>query len=111
MTGSYFAIASRGAAVVIIRKVSLHYKTAVLLALLPLNAQKLDHVGIVVHDLAAAEKYFHEQLGFTIGLRGRLPDGTMDTSIDLRNNGQYLELITVTDRAKAMVRQSDLVEF
>ena len=82
-----------------------------LFALLPaLPAQKLDHMGIVVHDLAAAERFFRDRLGFTIGLRGRLPDGTMDTSIDFRN-GQYLELITVTDRAKAMVRQGDLVQF
>src|SRR5215471_9784726 len=110
MTGSY--------AVVIISEVILHYKSAIVLALLPAlhaadvfgKGRGLDHVGIVVHDLAAAEKLFHDTLGFTLGLRGWLPDGTMDTSIDLKS-GQYLELITVTDRAKASVRQGDLVQF
>ncbi len=93
---------------------TLHYKSALILALVPLahavHAADLDHIGIVVHDLPAAEKLFHDTLGFTIGVGGWLPDGVRDTSIDFKS-GQFLELIAISDRAKASVRQSDLVQF
>jgi hypothetical protein len=87
--------------------VSLYYKVALLL-IPALHAATLDHVAIAVRDLGAAEKQFRD-LGFTIGLRGWLPDGIADSSIDFKN-GQYLELITVTDRAKASAHQGSVIK-
>ncbi len=74
-----------------------------------LCAAGLDHIGIAVRDLGAAEKVFRD-LGFTTSLRGRLPDGIKTNSIDFKS-GQYLELISITDRQKALLRQADLVSF
>jgi len=100
-----------------------HRKTAFALALFLSNlhgasdsellgsGHGLDHVGIAVHDLAQAERLFRDTLGFTIGLRGRLLDGTTDTDIEFKHQGQYLELVIVDDRQKASVRQGDLVRF
>jgi hypothetical protein len=70
----------------------------------------LDHVGIAVHDLKRAENTFRD-LGFTVSGRGWLPDGVIDSSIEFTKQDQYLELIQVTDRQKASLRQNDLVEF
>lgn len=71
----------------------------------------LDHVGIAVRNLTEAEKVFRERLGFTVGGEGKHPGGTANAGIDLKNNQQYIELISVYDRQKAAVHDADLVHF
>lgn len=71
----------------------------------------LDHVGIAVRNLSEAEQLFRERLGFTVGGDGKHPGGTANAGIDLKDNHQYIELISVYDRQKAAAHDADLVHF
>lgn len=71
----------------------------------------LDHVGIAVRNLTEAEQLFREKLGFTVGGEGKHPGGTANAGVDLRNNNQYIELISIYDRQKAEAHDPDFVRF
>lgn len=70
----------------------------------------IDHVVILVRDLAESEMLFRDSLGFTLGSKGKHPGGTANTGIRLKNN-TYLELVTVYDRQKAALAQPEMIQF
>ena len=70
----------------------------------------LDHVGILVTNLAEAGAVFAKRLGFTIDAGGKLPFGTENATIDFADES-FLELIAITDRATALQRKPGLVRF
>lgn len=62
----------------------------------------LDHLVVVVRDLAAAQAVFRDQLGFKLppkGPGGHHPSGTMNASAYFANVS-YIELLAVEDRDK-----------
>ena len=70
----------------------------------------LDHVGILVNNLAEAGAVFAKRLGFTIDAGGKLPFGTENATIDFADES-FLELIAIADRATALQRKPGLVRF
>ncbi len=70
----------------------------------------LDHVGILVANLAEAGTLFSKRLGFTIDAGGKLPFGTENATIDFADE-TFLELIAISDRATALQRKPGLVRF
>ena len=64
------------------------------------SGRGIDHVGVAVRNLNAAEEIYRNRLGFTIGDEGKHPGGTANASVNFSND-QYLELITVYDRTLA----------
>ncbi|MCA9665859.1 MAG: VOC family protein [Myxococcales bacterium] len=60
----------------------------------------IDHVGVAVKDLAAAQKTYHEKLGFSRPTRGRLPNG-LDNVNYYFEDATYLETLTYYDDKKA----------
>lgn len=70
----------------------------------------LDHVGILVTNLAEAGTLFSKRLGFTIDAGGKLPFGTENATIDFSDE-TFLELIAISDRATALQRKPSLVRF
>lgn len=70
----------------------------------------LDHVGILVTNLAEAGTLFSKRLGFTIDAGGKLPFGTENATIDFADE-TFLELIAISDRTTALQRKPGLVRF
>ena len=70
----------------------------------------LDHVGILVTNLAEAGTLFSKRLGFTIDAGGKLPFGTENATIDFADE-TFLELIAISDRPTALQRKPSLVRF
>lgn len=60
----------------------------------------LDHVGIVVRDLRAAQQTFQRRLGFERPIPGRLPNGIDNVNFYFED-ATYLEALTSYDRQKA----------
>ncbi len=61
---------------------------------------ELNHVSVVVHDLAAVQALFRDRLGFNVQFGGRFPQGVENAGIDFPNH-TYLEFLGVYDPAKA----------
>ena len=70
----------------------------------------LDHVGILVTNLAEAGTLFSKRLGFTIDTGGKLPFGTENATIDFADE-TFLEFIAISDRPTALQRKPSLVRF
>lgn len=60
----------------------------------------LDHVGIGVRDLEAATRLYHEVLGFSRPVEGRLPNGIRNVNYYFADSS-YLETMVPWDRARA----------
>jgi catechol 2,3-dioxygenase-like lactoylglutathione lyase family enzyme len=72
----------------------------------------IDHVRILVRDMADARADFHDRLGFDFrsGQAIMLPEGSAHDAMWLANRS-YLELIAVADREKLMRERPWIVEF
>jgi catechol 2,3-dioxygenase-like lactoylglutathione lyase family enzyme len=60
----------------------------------------LDHVGIAVKDLEAATHVYHDVLGFSRPVEGKLPNGLRNVNYYF-SDATYLETLVYWDRAKA----------
>lgn len=60
----------------------------------------LDHVGIAVKELEAATRAYHELLGFSRPVGGRLPNGIQNVNYYFAD-ATYLETLVVWNRSKA----------
>jgi catechol 2,3-dioxygenase-like lactoylglutathione lyase family enzyme len=60
----------------------------------------LDHVGVAVKDLDAATHVYHDVLGFSRPVEGRLPNGLRNVNYYF-SDATYLETLVYWDRAKA----------
>jgi len=64
---------------------------------------RIDHVGIVVHDLDASLHTYCTQLGFTLRERMAVPEHLVDVAFLDAGNGS-IELIAPTDRESGTAR-------
>jgi catechol 2,3-dioxygenase-like lactoylglutathione lyase family enzyme len=60
----------------------------------------LDHVGVAVKDLDAATHIYHDLLGFSRPIEGRLPNGLRNVNYYF-SDATYLETLVYWDRDKA----------
>ena len=60
----------------------------------------LDHVGVAVRDLEAATRAYHDVLGFSRPIEGKLPNGIRNVNYYFADS-TYLETLTPWDRDKA----------
>ena len=60
----------------------------------------LDHVGIAVKDLDAATHVYHDRLGFSRPVAGKLPNGIQNVNYYFADS-TYLETMTYWDRDRA----------
>ena len=65
--------------------------------------QRLDHVGIVVHNLDDSIQTYHDQLGFTLLERVEIPDQLVEAAF-LDANNSTIELIAPTDETSGTAR-------
>lgn len=74
------------------------------------SGKGLNHAGIAVRDLDSCIELYRNRLGFTVGDQGKHPGGTANAGIHFKNK-TYLELISVSDRERAMKGDADMVAF
>ena len=65
--------------------------------------KRLDHVGIVVHDIDASLKTYCHGLGFTLLARVAVPEQLVEAAF-LDGHNSMLELISPTDTASGTAR-------
>jgi catechol 2,3-dioxygenase-like lactoylglutathione lyase family enzyme len=74
------------------------------------SGRGIDHVEVVVRDLTATAKIYHDHLGFTVGGQGKHPGGTANAVIGFKNK-TYFELISIYDRDRAAKNEADMIAF